>query len=324
MSRKRTTTALVAAASIAMVASGATVATGSTSEASRSTRNCGVLFDDFHYQSATDPNLVAHGWNARGEVGGPGVPGAAWPASNVAFVTQDGQELAQLRATTNGTVSGTTHAELRRTTMNLRNGTYATRVRYTDEPATGPDGDHINETAFAISPTKFDYDPIYSELDFTEYLPNGGWGETGPINFQTSWHTFREEPWDARNASSNQAKSFSGWHTYVTQVGNGHVRYYIDGKLTADHTVDMDGNTILPRQDMSMNWNLWFIDLDAHQGTETSEYRQQIDWAYHTKNETVSPTQAEARVQKYRESKTTYQDTLINTGRCQNHQPPQH
>ncbi|MEV8378974.1 glycoside hydrolase family 16 protein [Kribbella sp. NPDC056861] len=323
MSRKKTTTVLVATVSIALLATGATAASGAT-DATSSPRNCGVLFDDFNYQGATDPNLAAHGWNARSEKGGPGVPDAAWPATNVTFTTQNGQKVAQLRATTDGTAAGTTHAELRRTTMNLRNGTYATRVRYTDTPVSGPDGDHINETAFAISPTKFDYDPIYSELDFTEYLPNGGWGETGPINFQTSWHTFRNDPWDARTASSNQAKSFNGWHTYVTQVGNGHVKYYIDGKLTADHTVDMDGNTILPRQDMSFNWNLWFIDLGAHQGTATSEYHQQIDWAYYAKNETVSPTQAQARVTKYRNHETTYADTITNTGSCQNHQPPQH
>ncbi|TDU83989.1 glycosyl hydrolase family 16 [Kribbella voronezhensis] len=324
MSRQRTTSFLVAAVSIASMVGGATAAVGSTGQGDRSPKNCGVLFDDFQYKSPTDADLAAHGWNARSEMGGPGVPGSAWPASNVSFVRTGGQTVAQLRATTNGTVAGTTNAELRRTTMNLRNGTYATRVRYADKPATGPDGDHINETAFAIGPTKFDYDPIYSELDFTEYLPNGGWGETGPINYQTSWHTFREDPWDARTAENHQNRSLDGWHTYVTQVGNGHVRYYIDGKLTADHTVDQDGNTVLPRQDMSMNWNLWFIDLDAHQGSATSEYREQVDWAYYAKNETVSPAQADARVQKYRKHDTSYQDTMINTGKCENYQPPEH
>ena len=324
MSPKRTTIFFVATATIASMVSAASAAVGSTDQADHSPGSCGVLFDDFHYESAADPSLAAHGWNARSEVGGPGVPGAAWPASNISFVDQGGQKVAQLRATTNGTATGTTHAELRRVTMNLRNGTYATRVRYADKPAAGPDGDHINETAFAIGKTTFDYDPIYSELDFTEYLPNGGWGETGPINYQTSWHTFREDPWDARTAENHQNRSLNGWHTYVTQVGNGHAKYYIDGKLTADHTVDQDGNTILPRQDMSMNWNLWFIDLDAHQGTATSEYREQIDWAYYAKNETVSPAQADARVTKYRKHDTTYQDTMINTGRCENHQPPPH
>ncbi|WP_328321521.1 glycoside hydrolase family 16 protein [Kribbella sp. NBC_00382] len=324
MSRQRTTIFLAAAASIASIVSGGAAAIGSTGHPGHDSGHCGVLFDDFQYKSATDPQLGAHGWNARTEVGGPGIPGATWPAGNVSFVSTGGQQVAQLRAATNGSAAGTSHAELRRTTMNLRNGTYATRVRYADKPAAGPDGDHINETAFAIGPTKFDYDPIYSELDFTEYLPNGGWGETGPINFQTSYHTFREDPWDARSAADSQERSLDGWHTFVTQVGNGHAKYYIDGKLTADHTVDQDGNTVLPRQDMSMNWNLWFIDLDGHQGTATSEYREQIDWAYYAKNETVSPSQAEARVTKYRKHDTTYQDTMINTGSCENYQPPEH
>ncbi|HET6737786.1 MAG TPA: glycoside hydrolase family 16 protein [Kribbella sp.] len=324
MSRQRTTILVATAASIASMVGGASAAVGSTDQADGKHGACGVLFDDFQYDSATDPALADHGWNARSEMGGPGVPGTAWPASNVSFVSTGGQQVAQLRATTDGTTAGTTNAELRRTTMNLRNGTYATRVRYADRPVTGTDGDHINETAFAIGPTKFDYDPIYSELDFTEYLPNGGWGEAGPVNFQTSWHTFREDPWDARTAESRQDRSLDGWHTYVTQVGNGHARYYIDGKLTADHTVDQDGNTVLPRQDMSMNWNLWFIDLDGHQGTSTSEYHEQVDWAYYAKNETVSPTQADGRVQKYRKHGTTYQDSLSNAGSCENYQPPEH
>src|SRR5689334_22996280 len=135
MSRQRTTTFLVAAASIAsMVGGAASAAVGSTDHADRGRGACGVLFDDFQYKSATDPDLAAHGWNARSEMGGPGVPGTAWPASNVSFVTAGGQKVAQLRATTDGTVAGTTNAELRRTTMNLRNGTYATRVRYADQP----------------------------------------------------------------------------------------------------------------------------------------------------------------------------------------------
>src|SRR5689334_8260478 len=129
MSRQRTTIFLAAAASIASVVSGASAAAGSTDQADRKAGACGVLFDDFQYTAATDPALADHGWNARSEMGGPGVPGTAWPASNISFVTTDGQKVAQLRATTNGTVAGTTNAELRRTTMNLRNGTYATRVR---------------------------------------------------------------------------------------------------------------------------------------------------------------------------------------------------
>ena len=88
--------------------SAASAAVGSTDQADHSPGSCGVLFDDFQYKSATDPELAAHGWNARSEIGGPGVPGAAWPASNVSFVDQGGQKVAQLRATTDGTATGTT------------------------------------------------------------------------------------------------------------------------------------------------------------------------------------------------------------------------
>ena len=100
MSRKRTTILLVATATIASMVSAASAAVGSTDQTEHSAGKCGVLFDDFQYKSATDPDLAAHGWNARNEVGGPGVPGAAWPAGNVSFVSQGGQTVAQLRATT--------------------------------------------------------------------------------------------------------------------------------------------------------------------------------------------------------------------------------
>jgi len=83
MSRPRTTLFLAAAASIASMVGGASAAVGSPDQADHKSGGCGVLFDDFHYTSATDPALADHGWNARSEMGGPGVPDTAWPASNV-------------------------------------------------------------------------------------------------------------------------------------------------------------------------------------------------------------------------------------------------
>ena len=63
------------------------------------------------------------------------------------------------------------------------------------------------------------------------------------------------EPWNADNTSSSVQGSLDGWHTLVTQVMGGTVRYFVDGKLIAQH-----GGKYYPDALMSMNFNLWFID----------------------------------------------------------------
>jgi len=68
-------------------------------------------------------------------------------------------------------------------------GTYAARVRFTDNPVSGPGGDQIVQSFYTISPLKAAMDLDYSELDF-EYLPNGGWGIAGPTLYATTWETF--------------------------------------------------------------------------------------------------------------------------------------
>ncbi|MEU4236889.1 hypothetical protein [Actinoplanes sp. NPDC026619] len=143
-------------------------------------------------------------------------------------------QVMRLTASTDGTGAGTDQAELYSTQKRFLDGTYASRIRFTDAPVSGADGDHINETFFTISPLNGDLDPTYSELDISEYLPNGGWGETGPINYQTSWYAYRNDPWYADNVHSEERKSFDGWHDLVVQVANGHMIYsavYTGGNL---------------------------------------------------------------------------------------------
>jgi hypothetical protein len=106
---------------------------------------CGVLFDDFNYTARTDAALSQRGWSVRTAQGGPGVPGASWPADNVTFPTVDGQKVAQLRASTDGTAGGTTHAEFSQSNRRFFEGTYLARIKFQDTPE-GPDGDHINQT----------------------------------------------------------------------------------------------------------------------------------------------------------------------------------
>ncbi|GAA4965171.1 glycosyl hydrolase [Actinoplanes utahensis] len=272
--------------------------------------DCGYLFDDFHYTSATDPALTANGWTPRSYQGGPGVPGATWSPSAITFPAGDGQQVMQLTASTDGTAAGTRHAELYSTRKRYLEGTYASRVRFTDTPVSGADGDHINQTFFTISPLNGDMDPTYSELDISEYLPNGGWGETGPINYQTTWYTYRADPWYADNLHSEQRSSLDGWHDLVAQVADGRVVYWIDGVRVGDH-----GGKYFPRQTMTINWNLWFIDTAAHTGG-LSTYIEQVDWVLFAKNQVLSPAQVSAQTAAYRTAGTRFADTVASSGPC--------
>jgi hypothetical protein len=308
-------TALLGGGLFAATAGTASAAAPSATPAAAST--CGALFDDFAYSSPSDSSFTSNGWSARSNAGGPGLPGATWSANNISFPTVDGQKVAQLQASTDGTAAGTSQAEFLQTRQRFQNGTYASRIKFQDAPTTGTDGDHINETFFAIGPAqRFDYDPLYSELDFSEYLPNGGWGATGPINYQTSYNGYREDPWDPHNKHSQETASFAGWHTLVSTVADGHVKYYIDGTLEGDHTVDEQTGTypVAPRVPMSVNYNLWLIDTAGHT-SGTSTYTEDVDWFYYAKDQVLTPAAAAAAATTYRSAGTTHTDNL-DTSTC--------
>jgi hypothetical protein len=304
-----TTAAAVAVSALSMAVVGVSTASGDVAAAA----TCGVLFDDFAYTSHTDGTLGSHGWQVRSDAGGPGVPGARWAPENITFPTSDGDKVMQLAASTNGTGAGTTQNEIMQGNRRFLEGTYASRIRFSDAPSSGVDGDHVNQTFFTISPLRYNNDPIYSELDFSEYLPNGGWGEAGPINFQTSWHTYTPDPWYAENKNNSQRRSINGWHTVVSTVSAGHVKYYIDGVLVADH--DRSGPfDVYPRQAMSLNFNQWFIDTAGHSGG-TSTYLQQVDWVYYAKDQVQTPQAAIAAAAAFRSSAVRFKDD-VGTGSC--------
>ncbi|SEU42647.1 cellulose binding domain-containing protein [Nonomuraea wenchangensis] len=261
----------------------------------------GVLFDDFTYSGPSDPLLAQRGWNVRSSSGGPGVPGATWSPSAVSFPGG----LLTLDSTTNGTAAGTVQAELSTANRKFFEGTYGARVRFTDAPTSGPDGEHVVQTFFTITPLRFNLDPDYGELDF-EYLPNGGWGEPSNILYTTSWETYQGDPWQAVNTHTEERASFAGWHDLVIQVSGGRIRYYVDGRLFADH-----GDIYYPETPMWIMFNQWFIDLQAATGTRT--YRQQVDWLYYSKNEVVPPADVVSRVGALRAAGTAFRDTVPNS-----------
>ena len=304
--RPRLATALVGA----LVLAAGTALVVVTAPAGTAAPTCGTLFDDFSYSSRTDPAVAAHGWRVRTSAGGPGVGGARWSADNVTFETVDGQRSLRLRAATDGTAAGTSHAEFSQQQRRFREGTYLARIRFADVPESGTDGDHVNQTFYSISPLARAFDPTYSELDFAEYLPNGGWGTSTPTDYVTSWYTYQPDPWVADNQSTTVPGSLAGWHDVMATVGDGTVRYYVDGRLVGTHS-----GKVYPRQDMSIDFNQWFIDLAGHRGG-TSVWRQSVDYVLHAEDQLLTPAQASAAVASLRQQGLAHVDTIGQRSGC--------
>lgn len=263
-----------------------------------------VLFDDFSHESFE--SFQRGGWIIRSAVGWPGIEGATWDDA-IAFIDDEqrpGNRLVRMTAKTDGRT--TRQAQICHQRKYLE-GTYAARVRFSDAPVFGPDGDQIVQTFYTIAPIKAPLDPDYSEQDF-EYLPNGGWGGTDLALHTTTWETFRLEPWEQVSASSSQRGSLDGWHTLVMQVEKPEVRYFLDGKLIASH-----GEPYFPEEHMSINFNLWFIReglIDSKQGRI---WQEDVDWVFHAAGRSLSPEAVEQRVSELRAAGVSFRDTVPAT-----------
>ncbi len=265
-----------------------------------------VFFDDFSY-STTD-EMTANGWIVRSGSGWPGVSGATFRPENVSFVDYPDladNRLLRMTSSTDGTGENTFQTQICHQRKYLE-GTYAARVRFSDEPASGSDGDQVVETFYTITPYIKAFDPEYSEMD-DEYLPNGGWGGPGLMFYVTTWETVQIEPWNADNTSNSIPGSLAGWHTLVTQVINGTVRYFIDGKLIAQH-----GGKYYPDAPMSINFNLWFIDGGLVQAAGVREYQEDIDWVFHEADVLLMPEEVNARISELRNASVKFQDTVLS------------
>ena len=264
-----------------------------------------ILFDDFNY--STDRQLAKHGWIIRTAAGWPGIPGARWEKKGVSFLNdqdQRGNRLLRMISSTDGTGANTYQTQICHQRKYLE-GTYAARVRFVDLPTDGPSGDALVQSFYTISPLKAPWDPDYSELDF-EYLPVGGWGSAGPTLFTTSWRTFSPEPnWKKDNVFNTSSGSIAGWHTLVTQVAAGKVKYFIDGKPLAEHE-----GQYYPRSLMSINFNLWFIKDASIKSDTVRHYQEDIDWVFHQAKKALTPEEVEAKVASLRRRSRKYQDTV--------------
>ncbi|MER5582612.1 cellulose binding domain-containing protein [Streptomyces asoensis] len=263
-----------------------------------------TLFDDFSYTSHTDPAIAAHGWNIRSDSGGPGVPGATWDPSKVTFTASGGNSVMNLETSTAGTSDSTRQTEILTQATKFRNGTYAARVKFSDAPRSGPDGDHLVQTFFTINDLKAPMADDYAEYDF-EYLPNGGWGEPSNILYTTSWETYDPDPWQAVNQHTEARQSYAGWHDLVVTIDSSAITYYIDGQLFGTHDA-----RYLPERPMSINFNQWLIDLAGRTSTTARAYDQQVDYVLHVKDQVLTPAQVTARVAAYRGAGTAFVDEV--------------
>jgi len=267
-----------------------------------------ILFDDFSY-SAPD-EMQANGWILRKGQGWPGVTGASFRAENVSFMdypNPSGNRVLRMASSTNGTGENTYQTQICHRRKYLE-GTYAARVRFSDDPVTGMDGDEIVQTFYLITPYDKPLNPDYSEMDF-EYLPNGGWGGSPTTMHVTTWETVQIEPWNADNASNVVQGTLTGWHTLVAQVTGGTVRYFVDGNLIAQH-----GGSYYPDAPMSINFNLWFIEGGLIQNRDVREYQEDVDWVFHEADVLRMPDEVEAKVNELRSKSVFFQDTVSPRG----------
>ncbi|WBP86126.1 glycoside hydrolase family 16 protein [Kitasatospora cathayae] len=259
----------------------------------------GVLFDGFRYTGPEDPNLTAHGWEVRTDGGGPGVKDT-WTKSGVSFPSggdaQGGQAM-QLQLTTDGTSKNTKQVEMGRSEGEFLNGTVAARVWFSDKPATGHNGDHINECFYTISPSHTS--TKYSELDY-EYMPNGGWGSAGPRLDTTSWRS--STPGDRDTTGTK--KSLTGWHTLMITADNKAVTYSVDGKA-----VFTSDSRSYPREKLSIRFSSWLIDLPTTV-TGPRTWDMKVNWVYYQADKNVPQAEVEKAVAGFYSAGTPFLNTV--------------
>ena len=264
-----------------------------------------LFFDDFSYADAA--GLATGGWTRRTQPGHPGVEGARWNDAALRLAddpTTPGNRVLQLVARTDGTAQGTEQAQLCHARKYLH-GTYAARLRFSDRPASGADGDPVIQTFYAVSPLRHDFDPEFSELDW-EYLPNGGWGSQATRLYAIAWQTVRIEPWQAHNQDQQVQGSQAGWHTLVIQVADGQSRWYVDGRPVARH-----GGRNHPVVPMAISFSLWFSPTGLlAPSAQARVWVQEVDWVLHAANQVLAPEQVQAEVRRLKQRGTARVDTV--------------
>ena len=266
-----------------------------------------ILFDDFSYATAND--MEKNGWTVRTAIGHPGITNSKWGKDGISFLkdkAEPGNSILRMSSVTDGTSENSRQTQFCHQRKYLE-GTYGARVFFRNTPDIGPNGDQIVETFYLISPLKAPMDVDYSEADF-EYLANGGWGGKKYSLFNTTWETFQLEPWKPDNVNNLKEGDLSGWHTLTLQISEQRVKYYVDGKLYADH-----GDRFYPEVHMAVNFNLWFIKEGLIDSKKARQYSEDVDWVFHQADAVLTPEDVAKKVAVLRKEKVNFRDTVPAT-----------
>ncbi|GAA5786991.1 glycoside hydrolase family 16 protein [Chitiniphilus shinanonensis] len=261
-----------------------------------------LYFDDFSQPDRAA--LQADGWVLRSGKGFPGVPGAHWWVEGIGLRDDPavpGNRLLRLATETDGSNDGTRQAQLCHQRHYL-DGTYAVRIRFTDQPVSGPNGDEVVQTFYTLGAWG---EPFYSEFDH-EYLPNGGWGHVGPTLTLNKWESRPFPPGGEPVATSGRvAGSHAGWHTLVLHARAGELRFFVDGKPAVTH--QRNGQ---PPVLMSMNFNLWFVADHLAPTRKPRRWEQDVDWVLHVADQWWSTDEVNRHIADWRKAGQKRLDTM--------------
>jgi hypothetical protein len=276
------------------------------------------FFDDFSYAGGasvdgTDPQFQCFGWYVRTGGGGPGPTQATWRADYVSWADDPalpGNRVMQLRASTNGTGSGTFQSEVDSNADIFHEGTYGVRIKYVD-PVAGAGQPSVQ--AFTTYKGLL-CDINYSECDI-EYATLDPWstrcGSQPAFHFQT-WEQYCEAPYLADLTPAQPSPicgSLAGWHTLTMIVSNGTVRYYLDGLLKATH-----GGAYYPETPMRVLLLHW-ISEPLNPGV-AADMSMEVDWIHYTKDTVLSPAQVESQVVQLRSAGVLRRNTIESFPDC--------
>lgn len=123
--------------------------------------------------------------------------------------------------------------------------------------------------------------------------------------FLTTWGSLPACPWLADNIHTALVTDHSGWRTLVAQVDEDEVRYYIDGILRATH-----GGKYYPESEMSINFNIWFIEGGLINSSSERIYQQDVDWLYFVDQEILSTQEVKTQVEQLRRGSVSFRNTI--------------